>query len=167
MVSSTHQGGGRPRLRFAMGGMAPQGSRPREFILRELATTRIGSGIDADLRLDGLAERHAEIRCDWGHHGAEALTRGDHAVGPDEYVLVNLGAPGGSRVNGQLVDRAELHTGDRIQVGGWTMSYYREEYADHGRPFGGRSGGESLHQHPRDDVPDPRIAFFQAGRRIS
>jgi hypothetical protein len=151
MVNSTHQGGGRPRLRFSMGGVAPPGILPREFMLRESATTRIGSGSRADLRLDGLAEEHAEIRCELG----------------DEYVLVDLGAPGGSRVDGRPVERAELHTGDRIEVGHWTMSYYREEYADHGRPFGGRSGGESLHDHPRDDVPDPRLDFYGGPHRVS
>jgi pSer/pThr/pTyr-binding forkhead associated (FHA) protein len=141
MVGSTYQGGGRPRLRLAMGGMAPEGSQPREFSLRETATTRIGSRAGADLQLDGLAEDHAEIRYERG----------------DEYVLVDLGAPGGSRVNGQPVEQAELHTGDRIEVGDWTLSYYREEYADHGRPRGGRSGGESVHEPPRDDLPDPRL----------
>jgi hypothetical protein len=148
---STYQGGGRPRLRFAMGGMAPEGSQPREFSLREMATTRIGSGAAADLRLDGLAEEHAEIRCEFG----------------DEYVLVDLGAPGGTRLDGQPIERAELHTGDRIEVGGWTLSYYREEYADHGRPFGGRAGGESFHEHPRDDVPDFRLAHFAGPYRVS
>jgi hypothetical protein len=136
MVTTTDQGGGRPRLVFAMGGIAPRGAAQHEFTLREGATTRIGSGTRADLRLDGLAERHAEIRCE----------------NDDEYVLVDLGAPGGSRVDGRPVDRAPLHTGDRIELGDWTMSYFREEYADHGRPFGGRSGGESLTEHPRDDV---------------
>ena len=137
MVTTTDQGGGRPRLMFAMGGSAPRGAKPREFSLREGATTRIGSGAQADLRLDGLAEQHAEIRCE-----------------DDEYLLVDLGTPGGSRVDGRPVDRAPLHTGDRIELGGWTMSYFRDEHADHGRPFGGRSGGESLSEHPRDDVPD-------------
>lgn len=137
MVTSTHQGGGRPRLVFSMGGRAAPEATQADFTLREGATTRIGSAADADLRLDGLAGQHAEIRCEDG----------------DEYVLVDLGTPGGSRVDGQPVDRAPLHTGDRIELGGWTMSYFREEYADHGRPFGGRSGGESLSEHPRDDVP--------------
>jgi Inner membrane component of T3SS, cytoplasmic domain len=137
MVTSTDQGGGRPRLVFSMGGSAPQGAMPREFVLRELGTTRIGSAADADLQLDGLAERHAEIRCH-----------------DDEYVLLDLGAPGGSRVDGQPVEHAALHTGDRIELGDWTMSYLRDEYADHGRPDGGRSGGESLHEHPRDDMPE-------------
>jgi predicted component of type VI protein secretion system len=136
-MTTTDQGGGRPRLVFSMGGSAPPGAMPREFILREEGTTRIGSAADADLRLDGLAEQHAEIRCH-----------------DDEYVLLDLGAPGGSRVDGQPVERAALHTGDRIEFGDWTMSYLRDEHADHGRPFGGRSGGESLRQHPRDDVPE-------------
>ena len=29
------------------------------------------------------------------------------------------------------------------------MSFYREEYADHGRPYGGRVGGEIGHQRPQ------------------
>ena len=29
------------------------------------------------------------------------------------------------------------------------MSFYREEYADHGRPYGGRAGGEIGHQRPQ------------------
>jgi len=133
-MTTTDQGGGRPRLIFVLGGSAPKGAVPREFTLREGTTTRIGSGENTDLRLDGLAERHAEIRCEDG----------------DEYVLVDLGAPGGSRVDGQPVERASLHTGDRIELGGWTMSYLRDEHADHGRPFGGREGGESLTEHPLD-----------------
>ncbi len=80
------------------------------------------------MRLDGLADQHAEIRCE----------------DSDEYVLVDLGAPGGNRVDGRPVERAALHTGDRIELGSWTMSYFRDEHADHGRPFGGRSGGESF-----------------------
>jgi hypothetical protein len=137
MVTTTDQGGGRPRLIFAMGGSAPAGAVQQEFSLREGTTTRIGSGTQADLRLDGLADQHAEIRCE----------------DSDEYVLVDLGAPGGSRVDGRPVERAALHTGDRIELGSWTMSYFRDEHADHGRPFGGRSGGESFTEHPRDDVP--------------
>jgi hypothetical protein len=137
-VTTTNQGGGRPRLVFALGGSAPRGTDQREFSLREGETTRISSGAGADLRLDGLAELHAEIQCEHG----------------DEYVLVDLGTPGGSRVDGQPVERAPLHTGDRIEIGGWTMSYYREEHADHGRPFGGRSGGESWSEDPIDARPE-------------
>jgi hypothetical protein len=131
-ITTTHdpQGGGRPRLIFAFGGSAPAGSEQREFDLLP-GLTVIGSGPDADLRLTGLDERHAEIRRDDG----------------DDYVFVGLGAPGGSRVDGQPMGEHELHTGDRIELGGWLLTYYREEFADHGRPYGGRQGGE-LSGHP-------------------
>ncbi len=36
-----------------------------------------------------------------------------------------------------------MRTGTRFELGGWTMSYYGEEYADHGRPFGAGSVGSS------------------------
>ncbi len=138
MVTTTHdpQGGGRPRLIFAFGGSAQIGSEQREFSLRPGVTT-IGSAADADLRLDGLAERHAEVRRD----------------DDDEYVLVDLGSADGIRLDGQPVDQAPLHTGDRVELGRWTLSYYREEFADHGRPFGGREGGEDTPRHPDDEQP--------------
>ena len=138
MVTTTHdpEGGGRPRLIFAFGGTAEIGSTQREFDLLPTVTT-IGSGDGADLRLDGLAERHAEVRRDDG----------------DEYVLVDLGTDAGVLVDGQPVEQVPLHTGDRIELGGWTLSYYREEFADHGRPFGGREGGEGTPRHPGDEHP--------------
>lgn len=120
----------------------------REFSLREGSTTRIGSGARADLRLDGLADQHAEIRCE----------------DSDEYVLGDLDAPEGGRVDGRPVERAALHTGDRTELGRWTMSYFRDEHADHGRPFGGRSGGESFTEHPRDDVPGPASSALEQAR---
>jgi FHA domain len=120
MPASTGQGGGRPRLIFAFGGTARVNSTQRQFDLIP-GTTTIGSSTHADLRLEGLALQHAEVRRD-GH---------------DEYVFVDLG----SCVNGQPVGERELHTGDRIESGDWTVSYYRED-ADHGRPDGGREGGD-------------------------
>ncbi|HEU5419213.1 MAG TPA: FHA domain-containing protein [Streptosporangiaceae bacterium] len=148
---TTHDvyGGGRPRLIFPLGGQAPGDARQAEFDLIP-GVTLIGSGEDADLRLPGLAPRHAEIRRD-----AE-----------DEYVLVDLGSPQGSRVDGCLIsgpDGLALHTGDRVELGDWTMSYYREEFADHGRPFGGRGGGQMLEflVQPR---PRPRGTSPEGGR---
>jgi hypothetical protein len=127
MVTTTHDpsGGGRPRLIFALGGSAPRGSEQREFDLPP-GVTVIGSAPDADLRLAGLDGRHAEIRHEEG----------------DEYVWVDLGGAAGSRVDGRPMGRQGLHTGDRIEAGTWTLTYYREEFADHGRPDGGRQGGE-------------------------
>ena len=49
-------------------------------------------------------------------------------------------------MHGASVDTAILRTGTRVDVGPWTLSYFREEYADHGRPYGGRIGGELGHQ---------------------
>jgi hypothetical protein len=137
-VTTTHDphGGGHPRLIFAMGDEAPADAEQRQFELIQ-GVTVIGSGEDADLRLGGLAEHHAEIRRNPA----------------DEYVYVDLGTPAGSRVDGHPVGEQALHTGDRIQLGDWTLSYYREEFADHGRPYGGRQGGEFSRQHLQ---PEPR-----------
>jgi hypothetical protein len=144
-ITTTHdpRGGGHPRLIFALGGQAPVGSQQREFMLLP-GITVIGSGADADLRLAGLDAHHAEIRRD------EA----------DEYVYVDLGTVAGSRVDGQPAGEQALHTGDRIELGDWTLSYSREESADHGRPYGGRQGGEFSRQQLQDE---PRARGTSAG----
>lgn len=145
--TTTHdpRGGGHPRLIFALGGSAPAGTVQREFELLP-GVTVIGSGADADLRLAGLREHHAEIRRDEF----------------DEYVYVDLGTSAGSRVDGQPVGEQALHTGDRIELGTWTLSYYREEFADHGRPYGGRQGGELSIQRTQDE-PRPRGTSASGG----
>lgn len=38
-------------------------------------------------------------------------------------------------------DASVLRTGARIQMGKWCLAYFREEFADHGRPFGGATFG--------------------------
>jgi FHA domain len=131
-VTSTHDplGGGRPRLILALGGSAPADAQQREFELRP-GVTVVGSAPDAHLQLPGLDAYHAEIRRQSG----------------DEYVWVDLGGAAGSRVDGRPMGEQGLHTGDRVQVGSWTLTYFREEFADHGRPNGGRSGGE-MSGHP-------------------
>jgi hypothetical protein len=145
-VTTTHDthGGGRPRLIFSLGGIAEAGSEQREFDLLPGVTT-IGSGPDSDLRLAGLDEHHAEIRRD----------------DADEYVFVDLGSAAGSHIDGQPVGEWALHTGDRLELGTWTLSYYREEFADHGRPHTGRQGGEpfQLAQQP----PRPRGTSPEGG----
>jgi hypothetical protein len=95
--------------------------------------TTIGSAADSDICLPGLAPRHAEI-----HHDEW-----------DEYVLVRSASRAATRVNGAPVDEALLRTGTRLELGEWTLSFIREEYADHGRPYGGRIGGELGHQRPQ------------------
>jgi hypothetical protein len=131
VITTTHdpRGGGRPRLIFVMHGFTQDRQEQREFDLLPGVTT-IGSASDADLCLAGLDDCHAEIRRD------EA----------DEYTYFHLGPRSGSTVHGGAVGQALLRTSAIIVAGDWTMSYYREEFADHGRPYGGRSGGELARQ---------------------
>jgi hypothetical protein len=145
--TTTHdpRGGGRPRLIFALGGRGPADVAQREFDLLP-GVTVIGSGADADLCLAGLGQHHAEVRRDRF----------------DEYVYVDLGTSAGSRVDGRPVGAQELHTGDRIELGTWTLSYYRQEFADHGRPYGGRQGGEFSLQRLQDE-PRPRGTSASGG----
>ncbi|HEY5978771.1 MAG TPA: FHA domain-containing protein [Microlunatus sp.] len=124
-ITTTHDptGGGLPRLYFPPEDSA--GSRLKVFYLRPHIT--VGDRADADLRLPGIASEQAVIR------------RNDQ----DEYVIEPLpdGLP--VRVHGSLVLRpTQLRTGARIEIGTWRMVYFRAEYADHGRPYGGRQGGE-------------------------
>ena len=65
----------------------------------------------------------------------------------DEYVVHALDPD--TRVNGARVDQQFLRTGSRLRVGRWTLAYSRDEYADHGRPHGGRIGGELGRQQPQ------------------
>lgn len=105
--------------------------------------TRIGSGADCQIRLEGVAAVHAIIRHD-GH---------------DDYDLEML-APGQTSANiakaaeeeGRSVET--LHTGARFTAGDWRFVFMRDEFADHGRPYGGRLGGEGAHQRRQPPRPD-------------
>ena len=143
-VQSTHAqpGEGRPRLVFDVDPKNWDGEAAREFDLL-MTTTSIGSGADTDLRLDGLDSLHAEIRHDER----------------DEYVLHVFGeAELSSELQSPDEDAAEadgriLRTGSKVQLGEWAMSFYREEFSDHGRPFGGREGGEGATQLDQSGEP--------------
>ncbi|MFC5432868.1 hypothetical protein ACFPJ2_04175 [Microbacterium suwonense] len=101
----------------------------------------IGSGDDCTLALAGAAALHATI------------THDDR----DEYVLTMHGA---GRMNassppGEHGERVEtLRTGARFTIGDWTLVFSREEFADHGRPYGGREGGEGGRQNRQPERPD-------------
>ncbi len=139
-------GSGQPRLFFALHSAAWDGRPPRSFDLEKRVTV-IGSDAQCDLVLPGAQPIHAEIR-----HTPE-----------DEYVLFAFG-PVGAGIDPKHTTAAGaaggvlLRTGARIQIGDWRMAFFREEYADHGRPYGGRAGGEWSHQRPqppRAIVVDP------------
>ncbi|MCP2031212.1 hypothetical protein L1277_001303 [Okibacterium sp. HSC-33S16] len=133
-VTTTHYtpSAGRPRLIFTVGSENWRGQRPREFDLLP-TVTRIGSGESADLRLDGLLDAHAEIVHDKN----------------DEYVFYPSVRAGASTSSGRRTDGQILRTGARVELGPWRMAFFREEFADHGRPFGGRVGGELSVQKPQ------------------
>ena len=133
-VTTTHDPhrGGNPQLVMPLGPYARAEDRPRVFPLRNHVTT-IGGDSDCDIWLPGLEPLSAEIRHD----------------DVDEFVLVRMGSAGSIRVHGAPVDTAILRTGCGIDLGRWQLSYFREEYADHGRPYGGRIGGEFGHQRPQ------------------
>lgn len=136
VARTTHDplGGGEPRLVFSVGEAPVVGATRRVFYLNR-GTSTIGSDPSCDLVLRGLEP-----------HQAEVVRKSEG----DEYVLVATNEAGLTRVNGEAADGQLLRTGARIQLGEWTMSYSREEYADHGRPFGGRAGGEFSRQRPQE-----------------
>jgi hypothetical protein len=118
--------GGNPRLILApgqaVGREVGRTRRSTTYWLEE--TTTLGSGASCNIRLPGLEALHATIR----HEGN------------DEYVLSSEGPE--VRVHGEPTTRRALRTGSRVELGTWVLTYYREEYADHGRPYSGRVGGE-------------------------
>ncbi|MBK4346820.1 FHA domain-containing protein [Lacisediminihabitans changchengi] len=140
-VTTTHYtpGSGRPRLIFVVGSEYWDGTPPREFELLPGVTT-IGSDEKCDLRLDGLLPMHAEIRHD----------------GNDEYVLYAHGPIASSAVRAVEGQGQILRTGARLELGDWRMAYFRAEFADHGRPFGGRVGGELARQKPQPERRVPK-----------
>ena len=83
------------------------GTKTREFELREGGTV-LGRFEAADLPLDveGVSRKHARI------------TRAGPAVN-----LVDLGSKNGTFVNGERIDVAALHHGDRIQLGPVTLRF--------------------------------------------
>jgi predicted GNAT family acetyltransferase len=97
--------------------------------------THIGSSPESDLVLPATDPLHAKILHDT----------------TDEYVLTMVGE--GATSHGR---HAMLRTGARFTAGPWQLVFARDEFADHGRPYGGRRGGELAHQ--RREAPRPNYA---------
>ncbi len=130
-VTTTHDPdrGGDPRLILQLGAHPTDGDRTKVFPLGGDVTT-VGAAAECDIQLPGLEPLHAEIR-----HDDE-----------DEFVLVRIGNTSDTRVHGAPVHSAVLRTGSGVDLGEWHLTFFREEYADHGRPYGGRLGGEFSRQ---------------------
>ena len=136
--TTTHAnwGAGRPRLLVA--------SATNRFVfdIPDEGVT-IGSAQDAGLRLPDTDPVHAVIRHD------------SH----DEYALEMRGAGETSANVEKAADEERrdvevLRTGARFTLGPWRLVFTREEFADHGRPFGGREGGEFSDQQEQPERPD-------------
>lgn len=137
-VTTTHDplGGGAPRLVYYTAPPEHGGER-RELLLRR-GRTVIGSGAADDLVLAGLGAGQVVV---------------DRSPDDDEYRVVPV--PGtDTTVQGRLVtDPQVLRTGAIVRAGTWAFTYVRDEYADHGRPYGGRQGGEFARQRPQPPRP--------------
>ncbi|QAY61391.1 hypothetical protein ET475_16360 [Microbacterium protaetiae] len=136
--TTTHAewGAGNPRL------IVSREDRHHEEELRgELIT--IGSAADADIRLEGVDPIAGEIR----HDDRDEFVFVPHAAGETNARLQPM-----STAEGQ--DGEVLRTGARFTLGDWTFVFMREEFADHGRPYGGREGGEGQTQPEQPERPD-------------
>ncbi|MET3963176.1 hypothetical protein ABIE44_003110 [Marmoricola sp. OAE513] len=138
-VTTTHdpRRAGNPRLVLSASNRGlPDDARIVFPLLAE--TTTIGSGAGCDIRLPELEPLHAVVVHD----------------GRDEFVVRRVAARAHVLVHGAVVqDDLVLRTGARLTVGPWTLAFRRAEYADHGRPFGGRIGGEAGHQRSQPPAP--------------
>lgn len=129
-------GSGHPRL------LVTSTERRFEYFIPEGGAT-IGSAQECGLRLPEADPVHAVIRHD----------------PRDEYTLSPQGQ-GETSANIQKAREEEhrgeeiLRTGARFTIGPWSLVYMRDEIADHGRPFGGREGGELSDQRLQDPRPD-------------
>lgn len=134
-TTTTHDpyGGGHPRLYLSDTRVSSVGRGVRVHALA-LGETVIGTAEECDLQLDGMSEIQAVVR----------------RTADDEYEIVARGRVTPSYVNGRELPEQTLHTGSRIELGPWRLVYVRDEFADHGRPYGGRIGGELGRQRAQD-----------------
>lgn len=129
-------GAGRPRL------LVSSRESRFEYEIPDDGTT-IGSAQECGLRLPGTDPVHAVIRHD----------------PQDEYAL-SLRGPAETSANVEKAQEEEnrsdeiLRTGARFSLGPWQLVFVRDEFADHGRPFGGREGGEFSDQPVQPPRPD-------------
>lgn len=135
--TTTHDdwGAGDPHLRVT------RGDERTIYRLRD-DIVQIGSAQGNELVLAGADPVHATITHDER----------------DEYVLTlhGEGETNAASENGSGERTEILRTGARFTVGEWTLVFGREESADHGRPFGGRQGGELSDQPLQPPRPDYR-----------
>jgi hypothetical protein len=148
-VTTTHDPGrgGGPRLVELPAEGVRRSDHPVHWLQQERTT--IGSDAGCDIVLIDLAGLHAEVVHD----------------DRDEFVLVAHHPE--VRVQGQRVTERILRTSARIELGVRMLTFVREEYADHGRPHGGRIGGELGRQRPQPPRPGRQAPTEWDGPRAS
>lgn len=136
-VTTTHDpyGGGHPRL-YLSDTRSPANARKVLVFPLAPGINVIGNGEGVHLDLDGIDSLQAVVE----------------RTADDEYVLMGRGTTVHTYVNGQELPRQRLRTGSRIEMGPWRLTYVRDESSDHGRPYGGRIGGELGRQRPQEQV---------------
>ncbi|WP_238148993.1 FHA domain-containing protein [Serinicoccus sediminis] len=133
-VTTTHDplGRGEPRLVYYLP-PGPERGSPRQTAFLRRGTTTIGSDPGNDVVVPELAAHHAEVR---------------RNPQDDEYLVHAV--DGDVSVAGAVVEEGVvLRTGATVTCGEQRFVYVREEFADHGRPYGGREGGEFSRQRPQ------------------
>ena len=140
-------------MECAGNGRATLDPRPfsQPWLVEAVGTAEL-TGVPLRVLLDaaGVDPNATEVIFTGADHGVERGVEQDYqrslplseAYGAE--VLVH-----GAVVRGSTI----LRTGARIDVGGHSLSFFREEYADHGRPYGGRSGGEIGYQRRQPPRP--------------
>ncbi|MFK4789147.1 FHA domain-containing protein [Microbacterium sp. ZW T5_56] len=109
---------------------------------------RIGAATGCQLVLPGIDALHATITHDDRDEYVLVLHgQGEMNANPEAAASDVAGSPAGERSE-------VLRTGARFTAGAWRFVFMRDEFADHGRPFGGRIGGELSDQPPQPARPD-------------
>ncbi|WP_105565325.1 FHA domain-containing protein [Microbacterium halophytorum] len=102
-------------------------------------TVRLGAAPDMELIVPGAEPHHATI------------VHNEY----DEFVLTMHGEGEMNAAPENPNERTEtLRSGARFTIGGWEFVFWRAEASDHGRPYGGRNGGEGAHEHGQNPRPD-------------
>jgi hypothetical protein len=133
-VTTTHDpsGGGDPRLVYYR--LPPEHGGERQVLPLRRGVTTVGGASDDHLTLPGLRPGHVRVERD--------PTTDEYLVTPVEGTTTTVaGIP--------LERPVRLRTGAIIRTSELALTYVRDEYADHGRPYGGREGGEFSRQRPQ------------------
>ena len=131
---------------MSLGAHPAPATSERVFALRDDVTI-IGSEPASHIRLAGSPR-----------------TRRSSTTTRDEFVSRTGGEKDETRVNGAAGRRPLLRTGTGVTWASGSMSFFREEYADHGRPYGGRVGGELGHQRSQPSGKPSRGRQTGVGR---